>query len=187
GVVMTRAVGDVDVTNAGTPPTLTDAPGRNWPPVIVTAVPPATGPQAGPTAEMTSAGVTAVNAPGAAADWPSGSVTDTGNVPGGSAGVRTTMLVDETPCTTPGVVPKRTTAPAVKLVPDSVTSVPPLVGPFVGAIPTTTGAGATYVKAAAFVADGPPGLTTLTSTEPAGREGVVTTMAEDESEVTVAG
>src|SRR5690606_626278 len=141
--MMTMAVGEIDAIAAGTPPTVTDAPVWNCPPVIVTLVPPVTGPHAGPTAVMRSDGVTAVYAPGAAADCPSGSVTVTGYVPAAKAGVRTTMAVGEMLCTAPAADPNRTTAPAVKCIPDSVTSALPLVGPFVGDIAVITGAGAT--------------------------------------------
>jgi hypothetical protein len=81
-------------------------------------------------------------------DWVSGLVTVTLTAPAACAGVVAVIVVAFTTVTPVALVPPRVTvAPLTKPVPLIVTLVPPAVGPEVGLIPVTVGAGggATYV------------------------------------------
>src|SRR5262245_22886668 len=142
GLVTTRVVLLGTITSvAAAVPNITVAPVKNDVPVIVTRVPPATGPIAGVTAVMTGGGMN-VNAFGSVPLCPSGFVTMTGaplNSPGGVVAVSWVALTNVTfVASTPST---RTVAPLMKSVPVMVMAVPPDDGPLVGDTAVTAGAG----------------------------------------------
>ena len=63
--------------------------------------------------------------------------------------------------------PKETVAPAWNALPETVTAVPPAVGPLVGATPVTAGAGARYVKQLEHEPLCVSAFVTVTATDPA--------------------
>ncbi len=144
-------------------------------PVIVTTVPPAIGPWVGDNdaAVGTTAGGTYWKWR-AGLDVPPGVVTVTSTDPAAWAGVTNDRLVAE-PTVAVAVWPPMLTvvAPDTKPVPVIVTAVLPAVGPLTGdndrAVGTT--AGGTYWKWRAGL-DVPPGVVTVTSTDPAAWAGV---------------
>src|SRR5438093_13598520 len=93
--VIEVAVG-VPVIVARAPPKETKLPAWKPLPVIVTTVPPVTGPEEGVMLVIIGPGVTAVPAakpPGTEAAWPSGLTTRTSAGPAGSGGAVTTSVV----------------------------------------------------------------------------------------------
>ena len=107
-----------------------------------------------------------------AADEPPGVVTTTSTVPAVFAGlVAVTVVAFRTENVVAGVPPNDTPVAPVRLVPVTVTTVPPAVDPLDGDNDVTVGAGevgAWYVNfEPADAADDPPGVVTTTSTVPA--------------------
>ena len=75
---------------------------------------------------------------------PAGVVTVTSTAPWAPAGAVTVMDVAVKAVTLPALAPKLTVGvPGVKMVPEMVTTVPPVVGPPAGLIPVTAGGGCT--------------------------------------------
>jgi hypothetical protein len=112
-------------------PNLTEVAPVKWVPVMVTAVVPATGPEGGTTSEMIGA-VTKVKIPVLATDPPV-AVRATATVPPPWAGVLTVSTVGPVTWTVvPGVPPKVTLLVPARLVPVTVTDVPPATGPLDG-------------------------------------------------------
>ena len=108
-------------------------------PVIVTAVPPVSGPLAGAT-EVIAGTASKVKSPGS--EGPAGVVTTTSTAPGACAGVVAVIVVSFTTVTpVAGVPPRVTPVVPVKPVPVMVTAVPPVSGPLAGATPVMTGRG----------------------------------------------
>src|SRR5438132_5815243 len=106
----------------------------------------------------------------------SGLVTVTLTAPAACAGVVAVIVVLLTTLTPVAALPPTLTiAPAAKLLPVMVTSVPPFVDPDAGATPVTVGAGtdAVYVKPLASIPLCASGLATVTFTAPAACAGVV--------------
>jgi hypothetical protein len=130
-----------DVT--GTPPIVTDVVPRKPEPLIVTVLPPATGPAVGEIVVI--AGGAKYVKPLATVSVPPGVVTDTLFAPAVADGVIAVIVVSLT-TTTPvaDAVPNFTDVAPVKLVPLIVTAVPPAVGPWFGEIVEIAG-GSTYV------------------------------------------
>jgi hypothetical protein len=110
-------------------------------PVIVTVVPPATGPADGLT-PVTVGGLWNVNWSAVlVADVPPGEMTWTLTAPAASAGEVAVMLVAElTVKVAAGLLPMFTVVTLVKFVPVIVIVVPPLTGPAAGLTPVTVGA-----------------------------------------------
>ena len=147
----TRRVGVTLDTVAATVPNRTMTPLWKFVPVIVTSVPPAMDPLAG--AKLVTVGrieASYVNAVPRVTVPPSGLVTLTATVPVAPAGVRTVSAVAVCCSSVAAVPPNRTTAPAWKPEPDTVTSVPPVFGPDDGDSPVIAGGG-WYVNAEARV------------------------------------
>ena len=129
---------------AAPPPNDTVSPAAKFDPVIVTAVPPATGPETGetPPTAGTPAGAAYVNwSAGPAALVPPGPVTSTSTVPepAGEVAVIDDAEFTVTPAAAPP--PNDTVSPAAKPDPVTVTAVPPAAAPDAGEIPLTAGAG----------------------------------------------
>ncbi len=115
-------------------------------PLTVTEVPPAVDPEVGLTPVTVGAGgAVKVNwsAGGLVAEVPPAAVTVTSTAPADSAGEVTVSEVPAQFTTTlvPATVPNFTAVTPVKLVPLTVTEVPPAVDPEVGLTPVTVGAG----------------------------------------------
>jgi hypothetical protein len=137
---------------ATTLPNATVAPAWKPMPVIVTDVPPVTGPELGETL-LTVGGAANVKAAARVADCESGLVTVIPTVPALSAGVTALICVELTTVTTVATtLPNVTVAPAWKAVPVIVTVVPPAVAPDAGEIPVTVKE-SVYVNPFASVAD----------------------------------
>ena len=116
---------------AAVPPNVTDAAAAKFVPVIVTAVPPATGPLFGAT--LISVGTTTYVYPFTRFPLCPLTVTVTVAAPTLPAGVVAVIVVPFTTTTLPADVPPSVTvAPAAKLVPVIVTGVPPSVDPLFG-------------------------------------------------------
>src|SRR5258705_249091 len=97
-------------------------------------------------------GVTYVNAFGSVALCVSTFVTVTVTTPAACVGVVAVIVVALTTITLVAALPPRlSVAPARKLVPVTVTAVPPVVGPDTGATLVTVGAGNRYVKPGVIV------------------------------------
>jgi hypothetical protein len=129
---------------AGVVPNLTAVAPVNLVPVIVTRVPPATGPLAGEIAVTPGLIVYVKRLACGAALVPPGVVTVTYTVPPAWAGAVTVMPVSAfTVRLVAGVVPNLTAVDPVNPVPVSVTRVPPVTGPLAGAMPVTAGAATT--------------------------------------------
>ena len=145
GVVAVIVVAFTTVTPvAAVPPTLTVAPAAKPVPVIVTAVPPAVGPDGGATLSTVGAGARYVNALAFVPLCASLLVTVTLTAPAACAGVVAVIVVAFTTVTpVAAVVSIVTVAPAAKPVPVIVTAVPPPVDPAIGATLVIVGAGAT--------------------------------------------
>jgi len=148
GVVAVMVVLLTTVTPvAASPPTLTVAPAANPVPVIVIAVPPAIGPDAGATLPTVGAGAAYVNALASVPLCVSALMTVTLTAPAACAGVVAVIVVPFTTVTPVAAVPPTVTvAPAAKPVPLIVIAVPPAVGPDVGETLPTDGGGGTYVN-----------------------------------------
>jgi hypothetical protein len=120
------------------------------------------------------AAATKVKADAFVADCPSGRVTFTSTAPAACAGVLAVIVVGlRAAALAAAVPPNETVVPALKLVPEMVSSVPPRDGPVATVSAVIVGAGAAEnVKAPVFVALPPPRLVTTTSTIPATWAGV---------------
>jgi hypothetical protein len=123
----------------GVTPNLTAVAPVNPVPVIVTAVPPATGPLAGEIRVTVGAGIYVNVSPATIALVPLGVVTLTSTVPvpAGDVAVR---LVAELYVTLAATVPNATVDVLVNPVPVIVTAVPPAAGPLAGEMLVTIGA-----------------------------------------------
>ncbi len=108
---------------------------------------------------------------------PSGVVTMTSTLPATAGGAVAVSVVAEVTVKMAGVLPKATAVALVKLVPVTVTEVPPPVGPLDGETPVTVGVSAVAVQvnwSAGDVAEVPSGLLTWTSTVSAAPTGSTT-------------
>ena len=113
--------------------------------------------------------------------------TVTSTVPEEPAGLVTEIDVLDTEVTMPALPPKSTAVSPLRLVPVTVTNVPPTVDPDGGDTPLTVG-GAMYVNRSAFeIADTPPAVVTVTAMAPADSAGLVAVIDVAESAVTLAG
>jgi hypothetical protein len=174
GEVTVTAVVATDTTVAGSDPNFTVAPVTNPVPVIVTVVPPVTGPVAGDT--DVTVGVTTVyvkSFPVPAVELgPPDVVTTTFARPAVTvAGVTIVIDVADTSVTSPAgtaIPPTDTVAPVMNPVPVTVTGVPPVTGPVAGDNVVTVGTGAVYAKSFTVpdADDVPPDVVTITSTVP---------------------
>jgi hypothetical protein len=110
--------------------------------VIVTAVPPASGPAAGATPVTTGSGkVNVKRSAELVPEGPPGVVTVTSTVPASPAGeVAVTLVSLATVNEVAAVLPKLTAVAPVNAVPVTVTTVPPATGPEMGEILVTVGA-----------------------------------------------
>ena len=114
-------------------------------PVIVTGIPPASGPDAGARPETVGPAVYVNRSADDVADVPPAVVTVTSTVPAEPGGeVVVIVLALTTVNGVAGVTPKVTAVAPVKPVPVIVTEVPPASGPAAGEMPLTVGA-AVYV------------------------------------------
>ena len=126
------------------PPNVTVGVPQNPVPVTVTAVPPAIGPVVGATPVTVGVADVYVNALAFDPDWVSAFVTVTATAPGApAAGVVqvSDVALDRFTDVHPAP-PNVTVGVPENPVPDTVTAVPPAIGPVVGATPVTVGAGA---------------------------------------------
>ena len=165
-----------DTFVAGTPPKSTIVVPVKPVPEIVTAVPPAVGPELGLTpltVGIGGGGALYVNVSAAlVALVPPPVVAVTSTLPELPAGdVANTVESSCTDTFVAGTPPKSTIVVPVKPVPEIVTAVPPAVGPELGLTPLTVGigggGGALYVNvSAALVALVPPPVVAVTSTLP---------------------
>src|SRR5271165_2469293 len=118
---------------AGTAPKATAVEPVNWIPEMVTAVPPAIGPELGETPLTMGANVYVKVSAGLAEDVPSGLVTVTSTVPafppaaGGAVAVSDVSELTVNPVA--GTPPKSTAVVPVNAAPLMVTDVPPVTGP----------------------------------------------------------
>src|SRR5262249_47327614 len=129
---------------AAVPPIVTVAPELKLVPVIVTLVPPATGPEFGATVATVGARPRFVNSLVWVPLCVSALVTVTSTMPAVCAGVVAVIVVLLTTVTPVAAVPPIVTvAPAAKPVPVIVRAVPPLIEPDGGDTLVTAGAGAT--------------------------------------------
>jgi len=171
GVVTVIVVDVADATVAVAPPKVTAVTVARLVPVRVTVCPPASEPVVGVT--RVSVGTpTNVNAFVLVTE-PPGVVTTTDTVPAVFAGVRTftESAVEDT--TVPAVPPNVTAVAPARLVPETVISVLPRIGPLTAESDDIVGP-STNVKASLFVAE-PVGPETVSDTIPAERAGVTTT------------
>ena len=143
-------VSETTVKDAGVPPNVTPVAPVKLLPVIVTVVPPAAGPVAGLTPVTLGITATYVNDP-PGLEVPDMLLTQTETVPAEWGGLVVVICVSETTVNDAGVPPNVTPVAPVKLLPEIVTEVPPVVGPLEGNTPVTLGITATYVN-------DPPGL-----------------------------
>src|SRR5262245_57599970 len=131
--------------DTGVPPTLTALAPAKPLPLIVMTVPPAVLPEAGDTSVTSGAsGAANVNwSPDTVEEVPLGVVTVMWTVPADPAGASAVIWISETTVKLLAATPPNETAVAPrKLLPNSVTSVPPAVLPDVGLISATAGAAA---------------------------------------------
>jgi hypothetical protein len=153
-------------------------------PLIVTNVPPATGPLVGeiPVTVGVKGPTYVYSSATEIADVPLGVVTVISTTPATWAGATAVIeLLETTLNDVAGELPKLTAVAPVKPVPFIVTFVPPIIGPLVGERPVTVGA-ATYVNSSAAVtADVPLGVVTVTSTVPAFPIGEVAVIEVEET------
>jgi len=172
GEVAVIWVGELTVTAVPAPaPNATVEPVMNPVPVIVTTVPPASGPDVGLIA--VTVGVTAVyvnlSVP-TIADWPPGVLVTRTSIwvaliVAGEVAVMEVAEFTTTPVA--AFVPNTTVALLRKLVPVIVTDVPPVVGPVLGLTEETAGVTALKVnRSEGLVGDVPPEVVTVTSTVP---------------------
>src|SRR5207237_7805899 len=114
--------------------------GTKFVPVIVTAVPPAVGPEVGERLETVGPVEAYVNPLASVPLWPSVFVRTTLTGPAACAAVVAVIVVLLTTFTFVAALPPRVTvAPAAKFVPVIVTAVPPVAGPGVGVLPLSGG------------------------------------------------
>jgi hypothetical protein len=142
------------------------APRTKFVPVIVTDVPPVTGPAFVPIA-VSDAGESNMNLSAAlAADVPPGVVTRMSTVPADAAGEVAVIDVLELTVTLLAAwpAPNATVVPETNPVPVIVTDVPPAVGPALGLTARTAGVGSNANWSAVLVAEVPPGVVTVRST-----------------------
>ncbi len=166
-------------------PKSTVAPVTNPVPVIVTVVPPATGPAAGTTPVTVGTGSYVYSSAGEVALIPPGVVTVTSTVPAEPAGdVMVREVGEATSRPVPAVDPNFTTVAPVNPVPVTVTVVPPANGPAAGATLVIVGTGSYVNWSAGEVALVPPGVVTVTSTVPAVPAGETAVMLVPETTVT---
>jgi hypothetical protein len=137
------AVIEVELTTVKDPasasPNLTDAAPERFVPEIVTNAPPAASPEVGDTEVMVGASVVKVNALGSVA-VPPVVVTVSAAAPAGLAGVTARSVVALTTEKDVAGVPLNDTDDAfVRLVPVTVTVVPPFVDPLLGLTDVTAG------------------------------------------------
>src|SRR5262249_23978754 len=164
---------------AAVPPTVTVAPARKPVPVIVRLVPPLVDPDVGATPVTVGAGKDEVYVKllVSVADCVSAFVTVTLTVPAECAGVVALIVVLLTTVTpVAGVPPTATAAPAAKLVPVNVSTVPPVVEPLGRPTLASCGAGPRKVKPAPIEPLWPSVFVTTTVTLPAACAGVVAVM-----------
>jgi hypothetical protein len=155
-------------------------------PVIVTVVPPATGPVAGEI--LVNVGIEIVSEyvkdPVPVTD-PPGVMMTTFAVPAVPAGVVAVTDVSLTTVTLVACVPPMVTMVApVKPLPVIVTEVPPAIGPVAGEMPANVGAGAEYVNAPVPVT-APPGVSMTTFAVPTVPVGVIAVIAVSLTTVTL--
>jgi hypothetical protein len=124
----------------GVVPNLTAVASVNPVPVIVTAVPPATGPLAGEMLVTVGTGIYVNVSSATIALVPPGVVTRISTVPAVPAGEVAVRLVSELYVTLAAMVPNVTVDVLVNPVPVMVTAVPPVAGPFAGEMLVTVGA-----------------------------------------------
>src|SRR5271166_1057540 len=182
GELAVISVDETTENELGTPPKETVlAPARSVP-VIVTEVPPVTGPAFGLT-PVTTGTLYEVNWSALeVAEVPPGVVTVTSTVPADAAGELAVISVDETTETElAGTVPNRTVDPVTKPVPVMVTEVSPATGPALGLTPATTGTLYEVNWSALEGAEVPPGVVTVTSTVPADAAGELAVISVDET------
>jgi hypothetical protein len=128
---------------AAVDPKLTAVAPVNPVPVIVTTVPPASGPALGRTAVTAGTAAYVKWSAELVAEVPPGVVTVTSTVPAEPAGEVAVMLVSLTTVTSMAAwVPKLIAVAPVKPVPVMVTDVPPTSGPALGATAVTVGTAA---------------------------------------------
>jgi hypothetical protein len=183
GLVTVIEVAESAVTVPATVPKSTTDAAVRFVPVIVTAVPPADGPEVGVNDVIVGGDCENVYCVEAVA-LPPGVVTVRFTEPALSAGVVTVIDVAVSAVTVPAVEPKSTAEALSRPVPVMVTAVPPLIVPLVGVYDVIVGAGTANVNCVEAVAVPPP-VVTLTLTEPAASAGVVTVIDEAVSAVTV--
>ncbi len=151
-------------------------------PVMTTAVPPASGPWFGARPVTTGAGASYRYCTGAVV--PDGVVTVTSTVPGslpaGTVAVTSVSLTTVTAVA--GTSPKWTADVPVRLLPLTVTVVPPAIGPNSGVMPVTAGGGLWYVNCPAGSVL--PRTVSVTSTAPAACAGAVAVTVEPSTTVT---
>src|SRR5580704_2545194 len=155
---------------AALPPRVTVAPTAKFVPVIVTAVPPLAGPVFGDTLLTVGAGIKGMYWKPLAIEplCPSLFVTATLTAPAAPAGVVAVIVVLLIPVTPRAALPPRlAVAPAAKLAPLMVITVPPVVRPVFGDTLLTVGAGNTYVKPAVSVPFWPSVFVTVMFAAPA--------------------
>ena len=174
GVTPVIEVGEIVETVSADPPNETAAPVWKPVPATVTDVPPLAGPLVGVT-ELTVGPATYVKQPLQLALWVSGFVTITFTAPAACAVVVPVMVVALMVETFRGEPPKDTLDPLTKLVPATVTEVPPELGPRFGVTEATVGA-ATYVKQPLHDPLCVSGFVTTTVTAPAACAVVVPVM-----------
>ena len=100
------------------------------------------------------------------AEVPLGVVTVTSTVPVPAGEVTVRLVAVTTLIEVPGLVPKSTAVAPVKLVPLTVTEVPPPAGPLFGLTPVTVGGGVVGVGAGQRGGRPPPVVITVTETVP---------------------
>ncbi len=186
GLVATICVAVSLVIVAVALPNFTAVAPDRFVPAIVTDVPPAAGPELGLIPVTAGAGATYVNwSTDEVAEVPLAVTTVTSTVPVPTGLVATTCVAVALTIVA-SLLPKSTTVAPDRLVPLIVTCVPPEVGPDVGLIPVTLGAGGSYVNLSVDdVAEVPLLVTTVTSTAPA-PPGLVATICVAVSLTTVA-
>jgi hypothetical protein len=143
GVVVVIWVAETTVNDVGAvDPNRTAVAPPKPVPVIVTGVPPASGPAPGLTPVTVGTGSYENLSKAPVVEVPPGFVTVTSTLPADLAGVVTVIEVDETTVNDVAAVePKWTAMASVKPVPVIVTGVPPASGPAPGLTPVTVGTG----------------------------------------------
>jgi hypothetical protein len=187
GDVALIEVPDTTTKAAGTRPNITLEAPESSVPVMITTVPPLSGPESGLRRITVGRGGRNVNrSDGPVALLPPVVVTVTSIRPGAIAGAKAMIEVSEwTVNEDAAFVPKSTALTPVKFVPLMVTLVPPVSGPEFGRMVVTAGSGGVITKvnlSADEMGVVPAGVTTVTAVSPAFSEGDMAAM--DESEIT---